>query len=528
MPGTYKVYVTDATRLAGKYGASARAIYDAVERIVAADADRGLLTRLVYVDDEATMAAFGAAAVPTNSAAPVHYKHAVDALCRSLTPEYLVLLGAQDVLPNQILANPVFVESDLSADPDRMTESDLPYASDAPYSTNPADFIGASRVVGRLPDLVGESDPEYLVSLLLAGAAAEPQPSDVYRQVFAISAQAWQESTSLTLRSSVGIADNLHTSPEDGPEWAASAMGLPTHFINCHGARDSAIFRGEGATSGVRREALNSALVERGARPGTVVVAECCYGAQLFAPASMVIPGVENSGTMSIANAYLAREAHCFLGSTTTSFGGATRNQHADVLCGEFLRYLIAGASTGSALLMARQAYVAGRVLQPEDLKTLAQFVLLGDPSVHPTQGRHAAVGDADLEQSRRAGRRQQALLQGVALQRGTVVSGTRMPGPLPATARAELERIAADLGLEHVSIRRFRLHRPQDVEATAVLPASLDAGAAVPTASYLLSGWRPATNGLSDRVTAFVSALEVDGGLAAVQVSHGKWPAHV
>jgi hypothetical protein len=44
------------------------------------------------------------------------------------------------------------------------------------------------------------------------------------------------------------------------------------------------------------------------------------------------------------------------------------------------------GASLGRALLEARQKYIqaAPTPLGPIDLKTLGQFVLLGDPSVQP------------------------------------------------------------------------------------------------------------------------------------------------
>ena len=67
-----------------------------------------------------------------------------------------MILGAPDVVPHQDLANPAFAPPD---DPDQFAYGDVPYACDAPYSTRPEDFVGPTRVVGRLPDLTGGSRP---------------------------------------------------------------------------------------------------------------------------------------------------------------------------------------------------------------------------------------------------------------------------------------------------------------------------------------------------------------------------------
>ena len=51
-------------------------------------------------------------------------------------------------------------------DDDNPAWGDLPYACDAPYSRDPARFVGPTRVVGRLPDLVGANElPISLVYL---------------------------------------------------------------------------------------------------------------------------------------------------------------------------------------------------------------------------------------------------------------------------------------------------------------------------------------------------------------------------
>ena len=87
------------------------------------------------------------------------------------------------------------------------------------------------------------------------------------------------------------------------------------------------------------------------------------------------------------------------------------------MLCWLVVEELLAGASLGRALLTARQRYVAAQpAITPVDLKTLAQFSLLGDPSIHlvtPSPG--APVGA-------RTDRRRRLAVAGTRLQRDTAV----------------------------------------------------------------------------------------------------------
>jgi hypothetical protein len=55
------------------------------------------------------------------------------------------------------------------------------------------------------------------------------------------------------------------------------------------------------------------------------------------------------------------------------------------LICQFFLRHILAGASTGEAALRARLDFIQLlSVADPTDLKTIAQFNLMGDPSLHP------------------------------------------------------------------------------------------------------------------------------------------------
>jgi hypothetical protein len=304
---------------------------------------------------------------------PAENKAAVDAVVKKHRPEYLVLLGSHDVVPYQDLKNKLFDPTDPDSDPDRFVLSDLPYACEARYSQQVKDFLGPTRVVGRIPDLTGAKTPAYLLDLLKRSAKARPLPRP--DAAFAISAKVWERSTKMSVRNLLGAAAGVLNSPKEGPAFKAAQLAGAVHFVNCHGNVADHRFSGEGP-----RETYCTAMDARklrAVRPGTVAAFECCYGAELYAPAGLP--------AQSIANEYLQRGAVGVVASTTIAYGPPSGNANADLICQFFLEQALRGASLGRALLEARLAYVRNQsVADPYDEKTLAQFVLLGDPSVHP------------------------------------------------------------------------------------------------------------------------------------------------
>jgi len=262
----------------------------------------------------------------------------------------------------------------------------LPYACDSPqYSLDIAQFTGPTRVIGRLPDVTHYAHPAYLEGLLRIAAAAVSRKAPGGNSVLAISAQKW---FSLTYEVLAGAyprsVPSIHPSPDEGPDWSDILLKLPLHFINCHGGKSDCRFYGD-AGKPLEEDASDpvahdSACIARRLTDGTVAVAECCFGAQLFDPA-------DTGGVAGICTTYLANGAYAFFGSSGVAYGGGDCTESADVLCGLFLQELLLhGASTGFAALSAVQKYVDGcrRPLDPVDLKTIAQFSLMGDPSIHP------------------------------------------------------------------------------------------------------------------------------------------------
>jgi hypothetical protein len=89
------------------------------------------------------------------------------------------------------------------------------------------------------------------------------------------------------------------------------------------------------------------------------------------------------------------------MGSTSLAYGPPRSNDQADLITQYFLGNMIwSGASSGRALLEARHKYILnhGPDLSPTDLKTVAQFYLLGDPSIHPVNMSNALTMDGSKD----------------------------------------------------------------------------------------------------------------------------------
>ena len=118
-----KLSVTVRANLVRKYDAGALAKIDtAVAKWIAADAARDIKTVHVAIDDATKMAALGVKALKGN-ATPRKVKRAIDALWKKLSPDYLVLFGADDVVPYFVVDNPSY---DPNGDDDKDVATDNP------------------------------------------------------------------------------------------------------------------------------------------------------------------------------------------------------------------------------------------------------------------------------------------------------------------------------------------------------------------------------------------------------------------
>jgi hypothetical protein len=404
MDGTRKIIVTHRGALRSKYGPALGRVMAAVEALVAADAGRGIASQLVALDSREEMARFGAA--PMGDASDREgAKRAIDAIDRRLRPHYLLILGAGDVVPMQRLANTtgaIVFDGHGGGDADDVIESDLPYACEMD-SDHPADFQGPTRVVGRLPDLPGATSPAYLEKVLRLAAKAKPLPRERYRDWLALTAQIWAVSTAITASRLFGDASRVVMSPPKRDRWTARELSPRLHFLNCHGDEGDDAFYGQAIGRREKQRVLASASLRGNVAAGTVVAAECCFGGHVSIPQ---VPRAGRRPRVPVALEYLRQGACGVFASTGTAYGMPLRNQWADVLCRQFMKRVLQGASLGRAALMARHDYVRGKkMIDPVAVKTLAQFCLLGDPSIHPVEvpGARRALRRPAVDQARLA-----------------------------------------------------------------------------------------------------------------------------
>jgi len=510
-----KVILTNWSVLKCKYLGSLGAIRQAIDAVVRADKARGVRTRLIRLDVEADMMPMDASAV-ADPRDPRRTKAAVDAVCRAVQPDYVMLLGAPDVIPHQDLINPLAWK-----DGEERAWGDLPYACDVPYSQNIAAFRGPTRVVGRLPGLARGTDPGCLLEALAIAAEWTPYPPAEYRSYFGLSAHDWTASTQLSLEYVFGSGEHLFTSPPGGPKWPEEVLGHRSHLVNCHGLHARPYYYGHLAADA--KPALSAAWTMGRVRRGTVAAVECCFGAQLYDPA-------EAGGQMGIANAYLASGAYGFFGSTCTSYGASAVNGLADLICRFFLTHVRLGESLGRAALHARQEFISFvGTLTPMAAKTLAQFILLGDPSVHPVlapSDTHPVPAGADAAlpaealalRTGRAERRHRLAARGLALARATPAATVARPLAPPAAARRELEQLAGQEGMDVGSLHSYPVRVPRGVRLSRTATPPPDEAQA-----FHVIAQDTTPPGSPMRHLAVLEAREVGGKIVSYSTFHSK-----
>ncbi len=384
---TLKLIITSKANLTLKYGSQFTAVKQLFTKLIAADKKKKITTKVVYIDDAASTKPFGLTSV--KKVKEKECKDFVDALYKKKKPAYIVIFGAQDVFPFQELTNNVYKPDD---DDDKTVPSDLPYACDSPYSKKISAFVNPVRVVGRIPDIPKTADVSNLKILFNNIIAQRPKPVADYEKYFAVTALVWENSTQQSINNIFGNYSGLLNSPPAKGGYSKKQLAALSHFYNCHGGLlDTKYYGQKGANYPI---ALKAKDVTNKISYGTVVAAECCYGAQLMDP--------EEDG-FSIASNYLQNNALSFMGSSTIAYGPPKGQGLADLMCQYFMINVHAGASAGRALLEARQKFLnaCGPYLDPYELKTFAQFYILGDPSLELVQDVKGKDGSNTVENRR-------------------------------------------------------------------------------------------------------------------------------
>lgn len=385
-----KLSVTVRAALEKKYGpAELKKIDTAVAAWIAAEKARGIDTVHLALDDKAAMGKHGVTAL-AGKVTPHKCKRALDALFAKMAPDYVVLFGGADVVPYFEVANPSFDPSG-QGDDDRTVLTDNPYASSHRFDAgNLKSYLVPDRVVGRLTDLpatAGRGDPTTLLAQLKTATQWKSKPKSFFKDIYATCCDDWKAAGIATLRYlDYPVADLLVSPPaRDGTPLARKRLARKVHVTKCHGVNVDAHFYGQKKKS--YPEVLFSGTVEAKATAGTIATAMCCFGANVYAPSE---PDAVPPGALPIPIAYLHQGALGFLGATKIAWVGDTAMLCADWIVAAYVKQALAGASQGRALLESKQDYMRYLVAQginPDtaDEKTLLEFVLLGDPALHPT-----------------------------------------------------------------------------------------------------------------------------------------------
>jgi hypothetical protein len=434
-PETVKLSVTIKGRLEHKYGPKLKQIDAAIQAWIKADAKKhSICTVHVAVDDSAAMLRVWRDHFPeAPRVRPVSgritapkIKRVIDHLWKRLNPEYLVLFGGHDIVPMFEVLNPAFGQGvGESEDKDEKVRTDNPYASSLPFrSLKRRSYLVADRVIGRIPDMAPgkvnrsaeasggtESDPGWFVDYLKTAKNWQSRPRRFYaRSSYAICSQEFKDPARQCMRFIGRPESDLLTSPPtmDRSKPSQHRISARLHLIKCHGNQLDPNFWGNG-----KRwvKAVRSATLKTHLKRNTVVGTMCCYGAQIYPPSD---PNTRYRGQWPMASTYLRNGALGFVGSTMMAWVGPDTMMYADYVAGGYLKYVLQGASIGRAFLDSKMNYVGailqqGNALDLGDEKTLIEYILLGDPSIHPVTSQHPSALAAEERRLRRVVRQRLA-----------------------------------------------------------------------------------------------------------------------
>jgi hypothetical protein len=230
-----------------------------------------------------------------------------------------------------------------------------------------------------------------------------------------------------------------------------------------------------------------------------------------------------------ICSTYLRDGAYGYFGSSTIAYGPSEGNGQADLICQYFIDEVLDGASLGAATLRARHRFAQNYThLDPVDLKTVVQFHLLGDPSVHAVAEvshalsrtktfKEAFKSRQNLKGTRRLRREKLARTGNNLL--GTLGAVERSEEPVPSLVARVFERGARESGIKTFGMQSFSLSFPQEaMKGDMERFFGIRQGRAV----YMLSGTRPVSTETPGRVIVLVATVQ-DGDLIHMRRLHSR-----
>ncbi len=398
-----QVVLSSRTALQRRFGADGFTALDRrLQQYAMALRRRGVMTHICYCDDEASLRLDeGIAAAP----APAEAGTLRDILrtlagalsARGRTLGAALLVGGDEIVPFHRLPNP-------------LPDDDVVVLSDNPYATDDPAYVAPQRMVARLPD-GNSSDPSLLFAQLDRMTAyhygSRPQ-THRSRQFLGrhrasntpelgiwsagYCAEIWQEVSRAVLDTLTADAPLTSSPPHLAETLDLRALrNRRLLYLNLHGAAGLPNFYGQpdavwpGAATQLP-VALRPDQIDTDVADGALILSEACYGAEL----------IGRTVDTSIPLRALAHGALAVVGATVNAYGTMTDPLiGADLLFHHMMKHLARGEPIGRALHQARldfaqEMYRRQGFLDDVDIKTLIEFVLLGDL--------WGALYDADLE----------------------------------------------------------------------------------------------------------------------------------
>ncbi|NVM55237.1 MAG: hypothetical protein HWN66_16140 [Candidatus Helarchaeota archaeon] len=368
-----------------------------------------LETEIVYLDDKTSTQRHGLDPVTEQNTETI--QKFIENLSKEYDSEYLLIIGGHRIIPFYELKDP--------------TEAKEIVYSDAPYADVYYDELRSPDIsLGRMPDGV-VTDPSLLLKQIETATNLFKGIAKKTVDTTGVSAESW-ESVSQNLFSKIKQDTELILSPDWGlgnkvPDHINLGIIKPTKwqsqrpdsvtkaiiehtsslikkvldpkvfssrkliYFNVHGddrvpewvgeILSALKIEGEDCVLIVYPDILKPEIIKQANVQNAIIFTEACFGAYT----------INKTPDSSNALCFMNEGALCFVGSTAVAYGEPRKKypRWADVMAKYFFDFVKRNYEMGTAFQMAKQRYIGTeRPFNREDLKTMYEFQLYGDPSV--------------------------------------------------------------------------------------------------------------------------------------------------
>lgn len=276
-------------------------------------------------------------------------------------PKYLFLLGNEKIID-------VVRWENKACDQDADVFGDFAYSvldTVSPWNGQSYNFEKAIRV-GRLPSYNGQT----LKSFSSYFETVNEHLASSKVQAYGLSAFTWKDESNYEFKN---VSNKpVDTSPNIDENLVSSRIPIDSNllFFNLHGSDNTKFWYGQDDDN--YPSAFSPEILRERAFPYILGV-EACYGARyigLTPNESILLTAMQN-------------KCLAFLGSSKIAFGtSAPMGSCADIVIGDFIKYMAQGYSASDAHILGLKRLMNGQHITDAEIKTLAEFSLYGDPSI--------------------------------------------------------------------------------------------------------------------------------------------------